>query len=63
MCRVDVAETTQEHVPRHVIEHWEALYVKCAAHVPFLHSCSVTLTYISSFTMETYQKKRKQYYG
>lgn len=53
MCRVDVAETTQEHVPRHVIEHWEALYVKCAAHVPFLHSCSVTLTYISCFTMET----------
>lgn len=32
MCRVDVAETTQEHVLRHVTEHWEALYVRSAAH-------------------------------
>lgn len=30
---VDVAETTQEHVLYHVIEHWEALCVKSAANV------------------------------
>lgn len=58
MCRVDVAETAQEHVAHHVIEHWEALYVKSAAHVLSLHSCSVTLTYFSSLTKKTYKESR-----
>lgn len=57
MWRVDVAET-QKHELYHVIEHWEALHIKSAAHVLPLHSWVVTLTSFSSSRVKHYQEQR-----